>query len=197
MECAKDLSVSLVSVSVEKIEGNLMSLMIVVGVLILVVSAFFSGRFSHARDDPVPQVQSVPAELPPVLLQVQTKPADPTTEKEKEFLSTPLEPSKTNDIGPQEHEMRDNSSLKERNFQSNPLEQSKIDDVPGVGPATRDKLLQKGINKAEQLVAHFLMNNSNVDEMSKWLMKECEVKQREAKKISEALYKKAGNFKCQ
>jgi hypothetical protein len=132
MECAKGLSVSLVSVSVEKIEGNLMSLMIVVGVLILVVAAFFSGRLSRAFEpSKIIDIGPIPVlPVPPVL------PVRPVPQK-------PM-----------------NTTGKQRNFQANPLEESKIEDVPGVGSTTRDKLVQKGIYSAVQLVVHFLMETA-------------------------------------
>ena len=86
------------------------------------------------------------------------------------------------------------TTVKNASFQSTPLEVVPLIDVPGVGPAALAKLEKKKITNAVQLMGQFFLMNRDEKEMSKWLVKEVDLREQDTEKIVKPLAEKS--VKC-
>ena len=84
-----------------------------------------------------------------------------------------------------------NTTKKHSTFISTPLTAvTSLTMVPGIGPATLERLIKVGIVHPQQLVGHFMVLNRDAAAMVSWLKQSCGVRQREADTIVEALAEK-------
>jgi hypothetical protein len=83
------------------------------------------------------------------------------------------------------------TSKKFNTFLSRPLQDCELNDVPGVGQATLLKLLQNSMDTPEKLMGAYLLNTRNAEKMQRWLISNCGLRMQEARKIAEALDRKA------
>ena len=83
------------------------------------------------------------------------------------------------------------TSKKFNTFLSRPLQDCELNDVPGVGQATLLKLLQNSMDTPEKLMGAYLLNTRDTEKMQRWLISHCGLRMQEARKIAEALDRKA------
>mmetsp|Transcript_12240 Transcript_12240/g.24409 ORF Transcript_12240/g.24409 Transcript_12240/m.24409 type:complete len:94 (-) Transcript_12240:96-377(-) len=86
------------------------------------------------------------------------------------------------------------TTKKNEQFQGTPLQDCKLADVPGVGGVSMAKLAEANITTAEHLIGQFLSLSRDSDKMTNWLEEVCEIRNQEAKKVSEALAEKAAKL---
>ena len=86
--------------------------------------------------------------------------------------------------------MADTTTKKFKEFQATPLKDCKLKDVPGIGDVTLGHLRTHRIDTVDQLIGHFLVLKKDGAKMEKWLVEKCEVKDRYAKDIVEAIARK-------
>merc|ERR1712100_178341 len=84
------------------------------------------------------------------------------------------------------------TTQKNSTFQSTPLQDvKKLTDVPGVGPKSAEKLEEANIDSAVKLMGNYLVMGMDEKKMVDWLHDVCELREQEAKKVTEGLAEKA------
>ena len=87
--------------------------------------------------------------------------------------------------------MTTTTTKKFNSFISRPLQDCSLNDVPGVGAASRAKLIDARLDTPEKLMGMFLISSRDPQQMKHWLISSCLLRAQEAGKISEALHRKS------
>eukprot|EP00277_Geminigera_cryophila_P018358 CAMPEP_0179440060 /NCGR_PEP_ID=MMETSP0799-20121207/23650_1 /TAXON_ID=46947 /ORGANISM="Geminigera cryophila, Strain CCMP2564" /LENGTH=95 /DNA_ID=CAMNT_0021223013 /DNA_START=536 /DNA_END=823 /DNA_ORIENTATION=- len=84
------------------------------------------------------------------------------------------------------------TTQKNTTFQGKPLQDvANLTDVPGVGPKSAEKLVEANIDTPIKLMGQFMVLGCAETKMTSWLEDVAELRNAEAKKVTEGLAEKA------
>ena len=84
------------------------------------------------------------------------------------------------------------TTTKQTDFLDLPLQDCRLNDVPGVGQVIAKKLENANIDTPIKLMGQFLLMGMEEAKMVEWLQMVCEIREPEAKRVTERLAQKGG-----